>query len=230
MVIEARRAADLLGATKMDRPEDIEANPKTNKVYVVLTNNNRRKAEQVDAANPRADNRFGHIIEMIPPDGDHAARQVPLGDPGALRRSRRSPTSARRSRPTPPRNGWFGMPDNCRGRQPRAGCGSRPTAIPAQAPAAPTASGASRPKAPARGTSKHFFRAPVGAEMCGPCFTPDDETLFVAVQHPGEADDDAGPAATFENPVDALAGLQAGHAAAPLDRRDHARGGGKIGV
>ncbi len=29
-----------------------------------------------------------------------------------------------------------------------------------------------------------FFRAPVGAEVCGPAFTPDDETLFLSVQHP----------------------------------------------
>jgi uncharacterized protein len=25
-----------------------------------------------------------------------------------------------------------------------------------------------------RGLSKHFFRCPVGAELCGPTFTPDD--------------------------------------------------------
>jgi secreted PhoX family phosphatase len=36
-----------------------------------------------------------------------------------------------------------------------------------------------------RGTGRMFLRAPVGAEVCGPRFTPDETTLFVSIQHPG---------------------------------------------
>ena len=28
--------------------------------------------------------------------------------------------------------------------------------------------------------------APLGAEVCGCCFAPDGETLFLSIQHPGE--------------------------------------------
>ena len=43
---------------------------------------------------------------------------------------------------------------------------------------------------PARGTSKHFYRAPVGAEMCGPFFTPDDESGCHGACAFGEIGDD----------------------------------------
>ena len=186
----------------------------------MLTNNGKRKPEQVDAANPRADNRFGHIIEMIPPGGDHAAAQVPLGDPGEVRRPAVAEVGATFSTDTTS-NGWFGMPDNLRRRQPGPAVGRDRRQQPKSAPAAPTACGASRPKARGRGTSRLFFRVPVGAEMCGPCFTPDDETLFVAVQHPGRRRSRRRRALDLRGAVDALARLQARHAAAAVGGRHH---------
>jgi secreted PhoX family phosphatase len=39
---------------------------------------------------------------------------------------------------------------------------------------------------PQRGVIKQFMSAPVDAEVCGCVFTPDNETLFLSIQHPGE--------------------------------------------
>jgi hypothetical protein len=197
VLIHTRLAADAVGATKMDRPEDVQPNPKTNKVYVMLTNNNRRKPEDVNPANPRPENKFGHIVELTPPDGDHAADVfkweilVKCGDPSVAE------VGATFSSATT-KEGWFGMPDNCavdaEGRLwiTTDGMGPKATGKTDGVFALET-------EGELRGTSKRFFSVPVGAEMCGPCFTPDSKTLFVAVQHPGEEDMEGNPG-KFSNP------------------------------
>jgi hypothetical protein len=224
VLIETRRAADLLGATKMDRPEDVEANPKTGRVYVMLTNNTRRQEGQVDAANPRANNAFGHIIEMMPNGGDHAATgfrwevMVRCGDPSvaAVGATFSSETS---------KNGWFGMPDNCaldsQGRLWIATDGNSQKLT-----GRTDGLWALETEGQLRGTSKHFFRVPAGAELCGPFFTPDDESLFIAVQHPGEADE--GQSATFENPSTRWPDFKDGMPPRPSVLVVTKKGGGKI--
>ncbi len=230
VLIETRRASDLLGATKMDRPEDVEANPKTNKVYIMLTNNTRRTAAQVDASNPRADNRFGHIVEMMPTGGDHAATTftwevlVRCGDPSV------AAVGATFSSATT-KDGWFGMPDNCavdnQGRLWISTDGNSPAKT-------GRADGvwAIETEGAARGTSKHFFRCPNGAELCGPYFTPDDETFFVAIQHPGEADDEDPNAkpATYTTPSTRWPDHQPNVPPRPAVIAITRRGGGKIAV
>ena len=230
VLIETRRAADLLGATKMDRPEDVEANPKTGKVYVMLTNNHRRKAEGVDAANPRAENRFGHIVEITPDAGDYAASgftwevMVRCGDPAI------ASVGATFSSATT-RHGWFGMPDNCA----VDGLGRLWVATDGNSVGRTgRADGiwAMETEGAGRGTAKHFFQVPNGAEMCGPYFTPDDTTFFVAVQHPGEADEDDpnAPPATFERPATRWPDFDPALPPRPAVIAITRRGGGRVGT
>ncbi|MCB5202298.1 PhoX family phosphatase [Neorhizobium sp. T786] len=188
IVIETRRAGDLLGATKMDRPEDVQPNGVNGKVYVMLTNNTKRKDDQVDAANPRAENAFGHIIEIAEDGGDFTATSgkwevlLKCGDPSVAEVGETFSTETTK-------NGWFGMPDNCAidaaGRLWVSTDGNNNKAT-----GRTDGLWAVDTEGDARATSKLFFRVPVGGELCGPLFTPDDETAFVAVQHPGDGGED----------------------------------------
>ena len=93
MLVNARLAADAVGATKMDRPEWCAVHPTTGDIYYTLTNNSNRKVEPTgssqqvpDAANPRSysdsfagaaagapGNVNGHIIRIAETGGESAA-------------------------------------------------------------------------------------------------------------------------------------------------------------
>ncbi len=206
VLIEARRAADLLGATPMDRPEDVETNPLTGRTYIVCTYNERRAAAdaadartRVNPANPRVENRTGHLVELIPPGGrgakaDHAAEMfrwdifVQGGDPA-------DPKAGAKYGPGMSADGWIAAPDNitfdAKGRIWIATDGMPTQANPSRADGIFGAD----TEGPGRGTTKRLYGAPWGAEVCGPCFTPDGRTLFLAIQHPGEGRD-----STFADP------------------------------
>lgn len=162
----------------MDRPEDVDVNPHNGHIFAMLTNNDARKEERIDAANPRALNKDGQIIEFWPESNDHTAEFfrwelfLIAGKLDDATTNYHEGTSE---------NGWFSCPDNCTfdklGNIWIATDGATRHGI---------ADGvwAAGVEGPGRALSKRFIRTPIGAEMCGPCFTPDNESFFCAVQHP----------------------------------------------
>lgn len=180
VMIDTRKAADLLGATPMDRPEDVEVNPHSGQVYVMLTNNQQRTEQQVDAVNPRAFNAAGQILELIAPNDDHSATMfhwemlLIAGKPDKHTLTQYHPDITER--------GWLACPDNCafdhRGNLWIGTDGAQSFDI-ADGLWATELSGHNR------ALTKRFLKVPIGAELCGPYFTPDNKHLFCAIQHPG---------------------------------------------
>jgi len=232
VMIDTRIAADLLGATPMDRPED--AQPRGDgTAYVMLTNNSRRKPDQVNAANPRPESSFGHIIEIKEADGNHSATTgtwsilVKCGDPSITE-------VGAQWNPDTSEDGWFGSPDNCAidadGRlwiSTDQGSNWGKTGKSDGLYALET-------EGEGRGTSKLFFRCPIGGELCGPYFTEDSETLFLAVQHPGTDGTKSFKGfernSTFEDPATRWPDFDPNMPPRPSVLVVTKRGGGKIAV
>ncbi|HEY3004453.1 MAG TPA: alkaline phosphatase PhoX, partial [Kribbellaceae bacterium] len=207
VLINTRIAADKVSPTRMDRPEDIERNPVTGRVYAVLTNNSDRGGKfATDEANPigtshvrdtlggplveKAGNRNGYILELSE-DRDDAGRTgftwslfLVCGDGaaqetyfGGYDKTKVSPISC-------PDNVTFDARGNLWIATDGNVLGSNDGIF-----SVPVAG-------PDRGRVKQFLSVPFGSEACGPLISDDDRTVFVAVQHPGETDD-----ATFEKPT-----------------------------
>jgi hypothetical protein len=211
VVLRCREAADRLGATPLDRPEDIAVHPRTRNVYVACTQNVGRDGGVVevsgrlldtatDRVSPRAPNAAGHVLELAEQGADAAATSfrweifILAG----------APTGTQLVAALPPEHAsslaaevtYFGgatdaedlsafaNPDNLGfdadgnlwivtdGNQPgdnNDGCFVCAT------------------EGPERGHVRQFMSGPLGAEICGCEFAPDGNTLFLTVQHPGEA-------------------------------------------
>jgi hypothetical protein len=187
VVVRARMAADALGATKMDRPEWIAVHPHTKEVYCALTHNALRGAEgqaPADAANPRANNVFGHIIRWREAGGDPAATRfawdifVLAGDPA-------SPDPAQRGTV---KGDGFGSPDGLRFDE--RGVLWIETDVSAsvlnKGDYARLGNNQMLAADVATGEIRRFLVGPPNCELTGIAFTPDGRTLFVNIQHPGE--------------------------------------------
>ena len=205
ILVKTRLAADAVGATAMDRPEDVQPNPVNGKVYLTMTNNSARVLLRPDAgevaANPRVPNFGGHIIELTENNGDHAAKKFQweifllCGNPEIdLKTEQSELTPGLASSATffagyadVSNLGKVASPDNIafdsRGNLWIATDG-QPNNVDIGNPndalhVVPT-------EGPQRGYLRQFLSGPKGCEVCGPEFSGDEKTLFAAIQHPGE--------------------------------------------
>ncbi|QFU94635.1 PhoX family phosphatase [Amycolatopsis sp. YIM 10] len=187
-----REAADKVGATKMDRPEDIQAHPKTGRIYCALSNNVERGnpgKEGVTEPNPRLNNKHGQVLEFEEAGGDALALKfswrlfLVCGDPSApdtyfagFPKDQVSPISS-------PDNVAFDRHGNLWISTDSAGAlgiNDGLYGVPLDGKQ--------------RGNLKLFLTVPKGAETCGPIVG--DQVVTVCVQHPGEVD-----GASADNPA-----------------------------
>jgi secreted PhoX family phosphatase len=186
VVIKTRQASDLLGATKMDRPEWIEVD-KEGWVYCTLTNNSNRGAEKfpgVDAANARANNTMGNIIRWKE-DGDFSGTKfvwnqfVLAGDPSLQRADAKGNI----------KGDIFACPDGL-------WTDSRgvlwiqtdmSTSNMGKGDLKNLGNNAMLAADPRTGEVRRFLVGPVGCEITGATGTPDGKTMFINIQHPGES-------------------------------------------
>ncbi|WP_020669153.1 PhoX family protein [Amycolatopsis nigrescens] len=182
--VYTREAADKAGATKMDRPEDIQAHPRTGRIYCALSNNVERGNAGKEGAtepNPRNNNKHGQVLEFEEWHGDALATRfswrllLVCGDPAApdtyfagFPKDQVSPISS-------PDNVAFDSHGNLWISTDSAGAlgiNDGLYVVPLEGRE--------------RGHCKLFLTVPHGAETCGPVIG--DQVVTVCVQHPGEVD------------------------------------------
>jgi len=180
VLLRTRQAADAVGATKMDRPEWITVHPQTGEVYAALTNGSTGPSP----ANPRANNVYGHIIRWRETNGDHRSTTfewdifVLAGDPAYD--------------PAVTINGdIYGSPDGIfidpDGRLWIQTDISNSSQLLASRGYDNIGNNQMLAADPVTGETRRFLVGPKGCEITGIAVTPDQQTMFVNIQHPGES-------------------------------------------
>lgn len=180
VLINTRLAADIVGATKMDRPEWGAVSPDNGEVYFTLTNNSSRT--RADAPNPRAANPYGHIIRWREDSSDHSGKRFRwdiflLAGPNEYSRGPNGKPLDERNILASPDGLWFDPDGRLWIQTDMSG---------SQLSSGPFGHNQMLVADPRSGEIKRFLTGPLGAEVTGISATPDFRTLFVNIQHPGE--------------------------------------------
>ncbi|WP_252178192.1 PhoX family phosphatase [Endozoicomonas sp. 4G] len=230
VLLNAPGAADEVGATPMDRPEWTAVDPKTGSVYVTLTNNTRRdngdgnSDTDTNAANPREDNEHGHIIRWDEgADPSQFTWQFFLFGSFASERTLVNLSGLNETNE-------FGSPDGLafddRGLlwiQTDGGDNDNTNdqmlaVIPSELN---TTEGLPVVNANNQDQLKRFFVGPNDCEVTGLAFTPDNQSFFLNLQHPGNW-----PAPNTIDATDGTGAIRA-RSATVVIMKD---GGGEVGV
>ncbi|TGL58879.1 PhoX family protein [Leptospira sarikeiensis] len=162
VLIRCREAAKTVGGTPMDRPEDLEVHPLDKSIYVSFTNNDSHG------------NFYGQIVRIKEEnsDAESVRFEFEVFVAGGGKSGFSSPDNLAFDSSG---NLWMvtDMTTKLLGKSIFKKFGNNGLFfIPTSGEDA--------------GKAFQFASAPIGAELTGPWFTPDEEFLFVSVQHPGE--------------------------------------------
>ena len=193
VLLNTRLAADVMGATPMDRPEWGTVHPQTREVYMTMTNNSGRS--DTNAANPRAANRTGHIIRwreqgnrpwatrfdwdiFVLAGNENNSQILPLENGPALTESNKFAS---------PDGLWFDQFGVLWIQTDMSGSQQAGTS-----PDGDFGTNAMLAANPFTGEIRRFLAGPNDQETTGVVSTPDGETLFVNFQHPGDRSGSSG--------------------------------------
>ena len=181
-----------MGATTVDRPEWIAANPHAVEAYCCLTNNKNRGVKPnaggddtpANGPNPRETNHYGQIVRWRPHQDDHAADTfdwdlyVMAGNPTVYNNVYGGSANVTNGNLFNSPDGmafdssglvWIQTDGDDSNEEDFAGMGNNQMLV----------------GDPVTGEIARLLTGPNGCEVTGLCWSADRRTMFVGIQHPG---------------------------------------------